>query len=885
MPQIHKQNIWELVSGKSYHSCLITTYSFDFYYFEKSVMRTLRSKGIGNISLFIDNNILQGILGKIGINSSRVYSINPIDSKGCFHPKVYMFFGAKQGLLIIGSGNLTSSGHGKNDEIWGAFHFDANEPKHTQLFANSWDFFQKTSENIKGFSKEKIKWIKEYSPWIGTLPTPNSSTLESIDESTKIAFLNNNTETSIFQQFSHLVPFITVTELTIVAPYFDTKGKIIELFYKSLPNAKINVLVDEKNGILPFGLDSEVAKNVRFYHWNDCFDNKCDNEKHSRLHAKIFHFTLADNSQFCLLGSANASVAALGTKSISATNEEVSILLNSTNKDYLKNLGIKINLKNQKKIQDFKQNQDDVSAQECFPLFKHHIEALDKEGNVLNIYADDNIETDTAICLFNNWGEELHKEKLAKLDNHYYIKIPSDLTNAMYGCLVNSETSEVLSNKQIIQDVHALARTNPDPKQQILDVFFSSIEQGDELLFSKLVDCISTNDFNAENKNISKQTTAQETTKTKQYSEIKGEVLEYDEFKNVSYSSMQHQYSVLNSSTNRVADFLTSLLIMKSNEDTASLEHDDEELDNNANDTQGREDHQTKRNSITISAFKSEKNRIVKFFNRYNDFLEKEVDTLLKKSNQNADKLEEITINELSNYVIALYIAIYYTDRKREYSVDEDTKYESIVKSFGFGSYESLPTISSDIIGRFSLLCTRGFKTYESDYLNERIDKLRKEAFYYSLFCISHAKWNKQTLKHKEPLLLNAMRFLPKSLDDLLVESSFLTELNYVDKLSSNENTNLIGEIKSQIDSILPKYSSFVDNMKLSPKDRKTVLSKSLMPETVIFTSRLGFCTVNSKISKDNGAELTLSRPGFEWDKSEEEYLIEKRKYVKNIII
>lgn len=119
MPQ--KENIWDLVSGRSYHSCLITTYSFDFYYFEKSVMRILRSKGIGNISIFIDNNIFQGILGKIGSSNSRVYSISPINSNGCFHPKVYMFFGEKQGLFIIGSGNLTSSGHGKNDEIWGAY--------------------------------------------------------------------------------------------------------------------------------------------------------------------------------------------------------------------------------------------------------------------------------------------------------------------------------------------------------------------------------------------------------------------------------------------------------------------------------------------------------------------------------------------------------------------------------------------------------------------------------------------------------------------------------------------------------------------------------------------------------------------------------------------
>ena len=57
----NKENIWDLLSGRDYHSCIITTYSFDFYYFEKSVIRILRSKGIGNISVFVDSNIFQGV--------------------------------------------------------------------------------------------------------------------------------------------------------------------------------------------------------------------------------------------------------------------------------------------------------------------------------------------------------------------------------------------------------------------------------------------------------------------------------------------------------------------------------------------------------------------------------------------------------------------------------------------------------------------------------------------------------------------------------------------------------------------------------------------------------------------------------------------------------
>ena len=883
MPQ--KENIWDLVSGRSYHSCLITTYSFDFYYFEKSVMRILRSKGIGNISVFIDNNIFQGILGIIGSSNSRVYSISPINSNGCFHPKVYMFFGEKQGLLIIGSGNLTSSGHGKNDEIWGAFHFDAINPQYTQLFSNSWSFFEKVSQHVKGFAKEKIRWIKEYTPWIKTLPLPNSTNFEKLDSSTKIAFLNNNSKKSLFQQLSNFVPYDKVKELTIVAPYFDSKGKIIKLFSKLLHKATINALVDDINGVLPFGLEPSIANQVNFYHWNDCFPNKVDDKKFSRLHAKLFIFSLNDNSQFCLLGSANASVAALGTNKIPAINEEVSILLHSSEQDFLKDLGIKINPKKRRDLTDFEKGLDERAVFDNSVIFKYNIEAIDKEGNILNIYVDSILEEDIEIHIFNNWGEVIYSGKLTKKNNHYFLKIPSNLLNALYGCLKDTKTNETISNKQIIQDVYVLAKTNPDPQKQILDVIFSSIEQGDELLFSKLINCLSADDFSAENRNFSKKVSSKKTEEEKENVKIKSQILDYEEFKDVSYDSIHHQYYVLNSNSNRVADFLSSLSSIKTREEIASAELDDEELDLEIDDNQGRKD-QPKLKSVTDSAFSREKSSIIIFFERYNDYLEEKVNKLIKKSNQNVDGEGKVSITELSNFVIALYIAIYYTDNKRQYTIDEETHHETIIKSYGFDDFSNLPVINGDLIGKFLLLCTRGFKTYDSDYLNERLDKLRSEAFYHCTFCLAQARWSNSEIMYKKLLLVNTIHFLPKDSEQLLDRNQFTEEMNMRHKLSVNENLNLIDDIKTQIDEILPEYSSFVENMKLCVNERKTVLSKNLMIDTVIYTSYFGFCTIKYKTRQNDGAVLTLSRPGFPWIYEEGDYLLEeKRLYKRNIVL
>ena len=358
MSKYQKEYILSLV-GSGYHSCVMTTFSFDFHYFDRSVMRSLRSKGISNISVLIDNNIFQGILGNIKIGSnSRTYSISPIKTTGSFHPKLYMFFGEKQCLLVVGSGNLTSSGHGKNDEIWGVFHFDEDNTINAQLISNAWDYLSQISGKIKGFTNEKFRWVIEYSPWIEKLPTPNQDLFQKLDEKNEIVFLSNKNEASIYNRLINLLPVDEIIKITIVAPYFDTKGRALENFFNDFRNAKINTLIDQANGILPLELKEDVADNINFFRWSDCYIDKSIVEKNSRLHAKFIHFETKKGEQYCLFGSANISIAGLGGKNYNATNEEASILIKSTNQDFLPNLGVKPKLKNKLSFSELKDGID-----------------------------------------------------------------------------------------------------------------------------------------------------------------------------------------------------------------------------------------------------------------------------------------------------------------------------------------------------------------------------------------------------------------------------------------------------------------------------------------------------------------------------------------------
>lgn len=887
MSKYQKEYILSLV-GSGYHSCVMTTFSFDFHYFDRSVMRSLRSKGISNISVLIDNNIFQGILGNIKIGSnSRTYSISPIKTTGSFHPKLYIFFGEKQCLLVVGSGNLTSSGHGKNDEIWGVFHFDENNTINAQLISNAWDYLSQISGKIKGFTNEKFRWVIEYSPWIEKLPTPNQDLFQKLDEKNEIVFLSNKNEASIYNRLINLLPVDEIIKITIVAPYFDTKGRALENFFNDFRNAKINTLVDEANGILPLELKEDVADNINFFRWSDCYIDKSIVEKNSRLHAKFIHFETKKGEQYCLFGSANISIAGLGGKNYNATNEEAAILIKSTNQDFLPNLGVKPKFKNKLSFSELKDgiDSDKIIQDNESSNLNYSIEAIDKEGVNLIVYINLNPEKNIGLAVYNSWGELITILQI-KLINRRYISIcPTDIEEPVYACLVEETSFKVVSNKQIIQDVFVLSKANPDPQKQILDVLFSGIEQGDELLFSKLIDCISPNSFVSENPIQAKKGISGELSENKSENQNEsGEKLSYEDFKNVSYNNLQHQYSVLNSNSNRIAEFLTYFSHLKTTDEISSQESDDEEIDVDIDNIQGRDDVQIK-TTITQSSFHTEKRRIISFLKRYDTFISKQIDDLLEHSNKNIANSGLVTITDLSNFIISLYIAIYYTDKKREFEKDGITHHEKIISSYGFDDLNNLPVINTDLIGQFLLLCTRGFVIYESDYLNERMSKLKKEALYHCLYCIESANWGKDIIEYKNILLINTLYYLDSDLEILLEKENLVNELNLRLKLASIDTQNLIVDLTNQIIEIKPKYVKFKRNLELPINKRKTHDSKELWNNSIVFTSRFGFCSIATKTNEKEGAYLTLSRPGFPWIDKKEEYLLEeKRLYKRNLV-
>ena len=226
-----------------------------------------------------------------------------------------------------------------------------------------------------------------------------------------------------------------------------------------------------------------------------------------------------------------------------------------------------------------------------------------------------------------------------------------------------------------------------------------------------------------------------------------------------------------------------------------------------------------------------------------------------------------------------------YTDKKIEYTENDKVNHDSIIKSFSLGAYIDLSSLSQSIIGKFLLLCTRNFKTYENEYVNERVERLRRDAFYNCVFCLVQASWSRLDVVYKNNLLINAIHFLPSDLEQMISLEQFTEEMKIRQNKSANKNINFISDVKAEIDKIIPRYLLFAHNMRLPVDERKTILSEDLRLGQTIFTSRFGFCNVKYKTIQSEGVILTFSRPGLPWDVNQNDFILKNwRPFKRNII-
>lgn len=861
---IKRNNILSLIGNGRYHSCILTTFSFDFYFFEMKAMKWLRSCGIRNVNVFIDGHFYSELMQQATGDEMKLatgYSLYPIFEKNIFHPKVWFLFGEKEGLLLIGSGNLTNSGNGSNDEIWGAYHFDIKQPQNAPIFSTAWNYVSKLSATTKGIAGEKTtRWIAEHSQWLMELPKITDFEFLNTPNNEQVAFLYHTEQTTIWQQIKQLTVNEKITEIITVSPYYDIHGKALEEIKNTFPNAQINVVVDE-SGIIPSKLpDSEK---YAFYDWKEL--GLCRNigaKQQSKLHAKILYFKTKNNKEFCLFGSANITLRGLGISN--SANEEVSLFIRSDNGNILEKIGLKLKGSSKKSLSKFKTNNRNPIEQVIIKNNQFLIKLLAAEVNhsTLTLYTSKRFDKPVSIAMYDNNNQFIKSQEIESLKLQHEINFDIDENKFRYVQIQRIDDNSNLSNKIIVSNYLTIAKTHPNHKNVELERLCGQLQNGElrnvlDLIHYAIID-ESEKANGSSIINISKNKLKEkEEKKTAEQSKL----YELSGYKPIETNSQLHENALLLSPSLRVLDALKL-----SHTQSLDLEADirtDEQEEDIGNISGNDENEVPKEKSITLKILEADKRKLKNFFkNLYGYFHH---DILFKDTKISDYKL---TLTDITKYLIALELIHEFGGKSEKIDDEQQQFFFTYLPANGGYENDNVKGCCLNIIGDFLRLSKNGFKDYSFDYTRKKFEQLQRDALISTIVCISNIYWKEDEKPYLKTLLLNALHYLGWT-STREIDKNLNTLINKVKEKAKN-----LKQATQNLDIQIDYFANQICNaFSYSAQNRENgKFAERASRGQIIYSSiaGIGYCYVVSS-TKQN--EYYLARPGFNWNHQEKEYI------------
>lgn len=821
-------------------------------------MRWLHGQGIRNVHLYIDGNYLNYWMKNATGDEMKYnpgYTILPIFGKNVFHPKIWFLTGASEGLLIIGSGNLTPSGHGANIETWSAFHFSNTNTEYAPLFSQAWEYLQTLAEDAPQIIKEKTtSWLIEQSPWLAELPKSKPSQVMTAANGDQVTLLWNTNTSGIFSELNKHTKGVAIVDIVALSPYYDKNGEVLGMLTSTYPNATINVICDER-GQIPSNF--KPSNRFGFY---DLQSVALVNEKTYLVHSKILLLTAKSGDQFLLLGSPNISMEGLGIRR--PANAELAILIMRNGGDFLKDLGIKLKPSSLKKLSAFSENTNEGIYQAFLAKeSKLNIVWAELYGDTITLTTNQVAHKATSLVCVDSDGFLVGEIPVSPEEISTELKVDFESSTIHRVALFAGE--KLISSWALVHQYELIIKTHPNPQAEELENIHQQIQGGDlskiiQLLQFVPVD-LSEDDFHAEAKKASHGTNSYAAKP-----ESKLPLVDIDKFKVKSPLEKHLEKSLATSTPSKVLDILRSAYSNFSNPKNYSL-HEDEQVDDISTYSGNEEGEVIREKQVALSALKREQRAVIRYLSNLSEYYSK----LLEQKNIN----HKISVTEITKYLIALELLIEYTNKSRTYSEDS-VNYNFVFLPVATNIMEwrvSLQRYLMELCEKFFLLTLNGFKEYELPYTVTKLQRLKTEALSATLFCISNINWGNDQKHYEKVLALNAIHYLGSGAkidwNDLLTREN---NIRYQQAAFVNRDHYLSNQsfLKKHLVKI---YQSFCANMErpVEKREKTNLLTK----QSIIFSTRKGFCSVHSVKEMGDIIEVRLSRPGFQWDKEALEFL------------
>jgi hypothetical protein len=844
---IEKKLFYEIKKNADFHSVIMTSFSFDFHHFETQVLKQIKQKGITNVCLFVDEKLLDESIGFFTGNLkslSSLYSVNSIASKGVFHPKMALFVGEREIMLLQGSGNITSGGHGKNHELFSVLYATEENSTQLPLIIEAWHYLKNITANVKGFSQEKLNWIENNAPLFKKTKNIKHN-FHSISDDIQVALLYNE-KTGIFNQLVHLIPHQGITKIRILSPFYDENGALLLSLSQSYSNCEMEVYLQDKKGIHPYKMEKQ--KNIHFYSW-DLTERASKNFKkyERKLHAKLFIFE-SKEWNYCLIGSPNASLAAFGQENYSGANDEFAVLYKYKSDEFINEFGIfgtkqKLKLSTPSEVEEKKTLEKEKNNSK-----KIKILGADKEGRTVLLFLQ-NYESNTEILVrfYDSWGTMLEVQTSIELSEKVKIELsPSTPINSVAFLQLFNKKEQPISTKHLLNNVSDLWNTNPSSENRKLMRLTSMIESGEYKLFEVMEYFNTLHSNKSTNANHPSVPSGYSNNEEKTPKDI-DHVLSYDEAIAVNTDPKAYQLISKQHHSIKIWDSFEKYL----KEYARAFEEDnmDDEEEADASSSRDRKEisydkKQEYFNSVNI--LEKRRSIIYKFLNNYL--------TALNKMELIENK--KLGLVDLAMLLIVMQQLFEVTHRKATIKNDfnEDNKLNYIYDINGnLSEIGSFAGAMLNILGQFITIASKfSWEDPKDDYVTKKLNHYKNISCIKSLFSIAIMKLNYTDINrfHEwfDVTSYNILSVFGKPNDGFENTIENLINESHIKNISN-----------SAINTIIKNWISNYENERLPPNyynNRST-----------------GVCIIRKYIPQENPKFLKLSRPGFIYTEREHDFL------------
>ena len=825
---LQRNSLLDLLPGvrEGLHSAILTTYSFDYYFFEKVLLRRLRSVGVRNVVVLVDATMLHESTqhsSNYVASRSKSYNLVPVDCGGAFHPKMLLLLGEKSGWLAIGSGNLTESGHGKNDEIWGAFYYSKSEPGHQNLFAGAWNFtLTLGNSHLTGYAKKQLADAEQYTPWLGELPSYIPGEWSKTVDGTGIMLIHSAGASTVWEQLTQNLPGNQVERITVFSPFFDNQGFALLRLSEGFPSAEFRVVTEPVWGQLPLNLPERAHNQIQFFDWITLAGGSSES-KYRWLHAKIIVFETNSVGNYCFMGSSNATPAGLG---LGGSNHEANLLLYNPEVDFLEALGLSLTADMAVELSSLTSNRPSAILDSHKGIvFETIISAAELDESDIQIFVTKPLAITVRLVLFDTEGLEIQSvettfEKSGPATFRFRGNKPPCTCQ-----IFDLNTGLPRSNRQIIVSLSELRKTNPDPVRAKWEAQLDRLRDGENQALANILPLL---DLEAPESPETHRERGMRIAIESDESSTSTPPVDVDlseaEFTRIPDEHIYRSQTLRHDPARDLSNFLMQIGFDDPDaEDEIDTDEDEELIDAESGE---------RKDWVAVSLQKKKKPDTTDkeaasfkaFLGRYRKVLASAVGSYLKKTKTNRPT-QSLTSRDLSHFLIALRLMIRYGDRKPKDSPPHAFPvfplHHGRTHTWEPKKIESAQIACYEIIGKMLLLMNKGLPTAQTKREESRIMEMKNTIFIDALFLFIVALNEKLDEEYIPLLYYNLLLHFPESRQ--IDIASLREQLELRGKFGTGISKKTLSRAVADFQNHLRYFENHFENKDLNQRHRITI--------------------------------------------------------------